>query len=350
MSRLVSELVSGQDVGMSAAIEVRRLVNGFRISQAIHAAVVLGLPDQFAEGPRTIADLASHTSCDPASLYRLLRALATVGVFEELEGERFAATALSDALRTDALEPVAGWAAFVGRPSHWQAWGALLHSVRTGEIGFNVAHGQDVWEYRAQRPDESAAFDAGMTAISGFVGRSVVDGYDFGRFRELADIGGGQGRLLAAILDRWPDLHGVVFDQPHVVSGASELLEPAGVAPRCRVVPGSFFDEVPGGCDAYLLKHIVHDWPDDKAVEILRVCRRDMPATATLLLLERVIQSRNEGRDAAFSDLNMLVQTGGQERTEAEYRALLASAGFRLTRVVPTASDVSVIEALPVDG
>ncbi len=235
-------------------------------------------------------------------------------MFEELEGERFASTALSDALRADASEPVAGWAAFVGRPPFWQAWGALLHSVRTGEIGFIEAHGQDVWEYRAQRPEESAAFDAGMTAISAFVARSVVDGYDFGRFHVVADIGGGQGGLLAAILNRWPDLHGVVFDQPHVVARASELLEAAGVAPRCRVVSGSFFDAVPGGCDAYLFKHIVHDWPDDKAAEILRVCRRDMPATATLLLLERVIERRNEGSDAAFSDLNMLVNTGGRER------------------------------------
>jgi hypothetical protein len=274
-----------------------------------------------------------------------------VNVFEELEGERFASTDLSDALRADAAEPVAGWATFIGRPPFWQAWGALLHSVRTGENGFASVHGQDVWEYRAQRPEESAAFDAGMTALSAFVARSVLDAYDFGRFGEVVDVGGGRGAMVAAMLNRWPGLRGVVFDQPHVVAGAPELLEAAGVAARCRVVSGSFFDAVPGGGDAYILKHIVHDWPDDKAAEILRICRRDMPAGATLLLLERLILSRNEGPpDATFSDLNMLVNPGGQERTEAEYAALLGVAGFQLVRIVPTASDMSVIEAVPASG
>jgi O-methyltransferase domain/Dimerisation domain len=335
---------------MSAAVEVRRLVNGFRISQAIHVATVLGLPDRVADGPRSFADLAAETGCHPRSLYRLLRALASVGVFEELEGERFTSTDLSNALRADAAEPVAGWAAFVGRPPFWQAWGALLHSVRTGENGFASVHGQDVWEYRAQRPEESAAFDAGMTALSAFVARSVLDVYDFGQFGEVVDVGGGRGALVAAMLKRWPDLRGVVFDQPHVVAGAPELLEAAGVAARSRVVSGSFFDAVPGDGDAYVLKHIVHDWPDDKAVEILRTCRRDMPVGATLLLLERLILGRNEGPDATFSDLNMLVNPGGQERTEAEYAAMLGAAGFLLTRIVPTTSDMSVIEARPVDG
>jgi len=194
------------------------------------------------------------------------------------------------------------------------------------------------------------AFDAAMTAMSAIVARSPLSEYDFGRFHEVADIGAGQGGLLAAILIRWPDLHGVAFDQPHVVAGASELLEAAGVASRCRVESGSFFEAVPSDCDAYVLKHIIHDWPDDQAAEILRVCRRDMPATATLLLLERVIEGRNHARDAAFADLNMLVNTGGRERTKAEFVTLLASAGFRLSRVVPIPSDTSLIEAVPVDG
>jgi hypothetical protein len=254
---------------------------------------------------------------------------------------------MADALRSDAPEPVAGYAAFVGRPYYWQAWSSLLHSVRTGDNAFTAAHGQGVWDYRSQHPEESAIFDAAMTGQSRFVAAAVLDAYDFGGFTRLVDVGGGRGAFMAAILGRWPDLAGVVFDQAHVVAGAPELLGRAGVAARCQVVAGSFFDAVPVGADAYLLKHVVHDWPDERAAAILRTCRAAMVEPATLQLVERVIAEPNNGPDAAFSDLNMMVAPGGQERTEAEYAALLATAGFRLTRIVPTASDVFVIEAAP---
>jgi O-methyltransferase domain/Dimerisation domain len=331
---------------MHAAAEARRLINGFRISQAIHVAVVLGLPDRLGDGPRSVADLATEAGCHPRALYRLLRALATVGVFEELDGERFAPTELSNALRSDAVEPIAGWAAWVGRPAYWRAWSSLLHSVRTGENAFTSVHGQGVWEYRARRPDETAAFDVAMTALSTSVAAAVLDAYDFGRFTEVVDVGGGRGAFIAAILNRWLALRAVVFDQAHVVAGAPELLTARGVADRCRVEAGSFFDSVPAGSDAYLLKNVVHDWPDDEAIAILRNCRRGMAPHATVLLVERVIPGPNEGADAAFSDLNMLVSPGGQERTRDEYTALLSAAGFRLTRIVPTASDVSLVEAV----
>jgi hypothetical protein len=332
---------------MTAAADVRRLVNGFRISQAIHVAVVLGISDRLADGPRSAAELAEQTGCEPRSLYRLLRALAAVGVYEELDGQRFRSAPMGDALRTDAIEPVAGFAAFVGRPYNWQAWAGLLHSVRTGENAFRSIHGQDVWEYRIEHPEESVIFDAAMTSQSIFVAQSVLDAYDFGRFTEVVDVGGGRGAFLAAVLNRWPHLRGVVFDQPHVVQGAPELMRRAGVDARCTVVAGSFFDTVPAGRDAYVMKNVVHDWPDEQAVTILRACRAGMTGSATLQLVERLIQAPNEGPDAALSDLNMLVSPGGQERTEAEYAALLATAGFQLTTVTPTSTDVSVIEAIP---
>jgi len=198
----------------------------------------------------------------------------------------------------------------------------------------------DVWEYRARNPEEGAFFDAAMTANSLSVADACFRAYDFGRFAEVVDIGGGRGAFIAAMLRRWPELRGVVFDQPQVVSEA----EPAE---GLRVAAGSFFESVPGGADAYVLKNIVHDWPDDEAVAILRVCQRDMPADAVLLVLERVLPGPNEGLEATMSDLNMLVAPGGEERTEAEYATLLAAAGFRLNRVVPTASFVSIVEAVP---
>ena len=330
---------------MSAAADVRRLVNGFRVSQAIHVAVVLGVSDLLAQGPRTVAELAEQTGCDARSLYRLLRALATVGVYEELDTQQFGNTAMSDALRIDAPEPVAGQAAFVGRPYYWQAWSALLHSVRTGENAFRSVHGQGVWEYRVDHPEESTIFDAAMTSQSRFVAQAVLDAYDFGRFTTVVDVGGGRGAFIAATLRRWPNLRGVLFDQPHVVAGAPELLRGAGVEDRCEVVPGSFFDAVCSGGDAYVLKNVVHDWPDAQALTVLRTCRMAVGEAAVLILVERVIPGPNEGSDAAFSDLNMLVSPGGQERTEVEYAALLSAAGFRLRTVLPTASDVSVIEA-----
>jgi hypothetical protein len=332
---------------MNAGEDVRRLITGFRVSQAVHVAVVLGISDLLADGPLAVAELAERTGSHERSLYRLLRALATAGVYQELDGQRFGSTPLGDGLRTDAAGSAAGQAAFIGSPAYWQAWSALLHSVRTGENAFRAVHGQDVWAYRADHPDEGGSFDAAMTSMSRYVAGATLDAYDFGRFGTVVDVGGGRGALLAAILGRWPDLRGVLFDQPHVLAEAPSLLDSAGVAGRCRIVTGSFFDAVPAGGDAYLLKSIIHDWPDAESVAILRNCRRAMAPEATLLLVERVIAGPNHGFDAAFSDLNMLVSPGGQERSTAEYAALLAAADLHLTRAVPTASEVTVIEAVP---
>jgi hypothetical protein len=332
---------------MDPAVQARRLVDGYQVSQAIHVAVVLGLPDRVAGGPRSADELASATGSHPRSLYRLMRALATVGVFHELPGQRFQATELSDALRSDAPAPISGWAAFAGRPPTWRAWGSLLHSVRTGESAFEHVHGCDMWAYWSGHPEEGVAFDAAMTSTAGVVSSAVLDAYDFGRFREIVDVGGGRGGFLASILTRWPEVRGVVLDLPHVVAGAGELLAGQGVAERCRIAPGSFFDEVPAGADAYLLKSVMHNWPDEKAVEILRVCRAAMDGHATMLLVERVIRGPNEDPDSAFVDINMLVGPGGQERTQLEYADLLDAAGLRLVRVVPSSSVMSVIESVP---
>lgn len=322
-----------------------RLVNGYQVSQALHVAVVLGVSDLLAAGPRRVAEVAEETGCHSQSLYRLLRALASIGVYEELPDSRFRLTALGETLRSDA--PIAAWATYIGRPYYWQAWSALEHSVRTGENAFRSVHGQSAWEYRAQHPDENKIFDAAMTSLSHRVAESVLDAYDFGRFTVVVDVGGGRGGLLAAILTRHPALRGVLFDQPHVVAGAPPLLEQTGVQSRCRVVPGDFFDAVPTDGDAYVLKAVLHDWEDPQALAILQTCCRAMPATARLLVIERLLAGPNQGPETAFSDLNMLVGPGGQERTEAEYQALLTAAGFQPTSTVLAAGGVAVIEAVP---
>ena len=317
--------------------ELLRLVNGYQISQAIHVAAALGVADRLAGGARSVEDLARATDTDPPSLYRLLRALASIGVLDEQRDRRFALTALGDGLRSDATGSLAAWAAFVGRPYHWGAWSNLLHSVRTGENAFGALHGVDVWTYRREHPEEAGVFDAAMTALARRVTAAVLDAYDFGRHGVVVDVGGGHGALLAAILERHAKVQGVLFDQPAVVAGAAPI-------ERCRVVPGSFFESVPEGADAYVLKAVLHDWDDEPAVAILRTCRRAAPAGSSVLVVERRLGAPDADPAAAFSDLNMLVGPGGRERTLEEYEVLLEAAGFRLVGETP-AGAVSVIEA-----
>ncbi|MEP7021021.1 MAG: methyltransferase [Pseudonocardiales bacterium] len=331
---------------MEASEELRRLINGFQISQALHVAAELGLSDLMATGPRTVTELAEQTGTHEPSLFRLLRALASIGVYEQHQDAHFANSELGEALRIDAPGSPGGWARLVGSRYQWQAWGALEHSVRTGENAFTSIEGMSIWEFRQRHPQEGAVFDAAMTSLTARVADAVVDAYDFGAHKTLVDVGGGHGWLLATILARTPSLHGVLFDQPTVVADAAPTLADAGVSSRCRVVGGDFFDTVPAGADAYLLKSIIHDWPDDESVAILRVCRSAMAPNGVLLLVERVLDEGPERAGTAFSDLNMLVLPGGQERTVEEYRTLLATAGLRLAGVTP-AGQSFVLSAAP---
>jgi O-methyltransferase domain len=306
------------------------------------------VPDLLADGPRSSAELAEAAGADEDALYRLLRALASVGVLHEDEGRRFSLTELGDPLRSDATGSLAGWAAMVGRPEYWSAWGDLLHSVRTGENAFRHVHGTDVWSYRETRPESSDAFDRAMVALTAGTNEAFIAAYDFGRFGVVVDVGGGRGALLAGLLTAHPSMQGVLFDQEHVVRGAKELFESAGVADRCRIVGGSFFESVPSGGDAYVLKSIVHDWEDEEALAILSTCRAAMADDAVLLLLERDLGPPNDAPAAKLSDLNMLVAPGGRERTVEEYAALFDRSGLRLAGSTPTPSGHLVIEALPV--
>ena len=226
----------------------------------------------------------------------------------------------------------------------------LLHSVRTGENAFRHLHGRSNFEYRTEHAEEQAIFDRAMSASSRRSSAAVLSAFDFSPFHRVVDVGGGEGALLADILLAHPRIRGVLFDQPHVVARAGPVLEAAGVRDRCDLAGGSFFEAVPGGGDAYLLKYILHDWDDAASTTILKACRRAMESQARLLVLEMLIAPLNEGADAKFNDLKMLVEPGGQERTPEEFKALFAAAGFRVTRVVPTGMRISVIEGAPVDG
>jgi hypothetical protein len=322
-------------------------VNGFRVSQAIHVAATLGIADHLANGPRTSDDLAAATGTHGGTLYRLLRALASVGVFREDADRRFALTPLSECLRSDAPEPVGPWAVLIGDPGLWQAWGCLLDSVRTGENAFRRVHGASPWEHYARNPEAGATFDRAMTAHSRLQANAVLKAYDFGRFRYVVDVGGGHGMLLSAILARHQSLCGVLFDQPHVVAGAEVVLRAAGVADRCQVVGGDFFEALPGGGDAYVLKFILHDWEDEQATAILRSCRRAIAPQGKLLVIDAEIAPPNEGATNKFRDLTMLVHPGGQERTREEWAALFAAGGFRLVDAIPTEASLSIIEGVP---
>ena len=326
---------------------LRHLTNGFQVSQAIHVAATLGIADLLADGPRSVDDLAAVTRTTPAALNRLLAALASVGIFVEVDG-RFGQTPLSDFLRSDVTGSIRAWAIHIGRPYYWNTWADLDVSVRIGSSAFRAHHGVDPWDYRRDHTEENATFNAAMTGLSAGMVESVVAAYDFSPIHSLVDVGGGEGLLLAAILAANPHMQGIVFDQPHVVTGARNVLERAGVTNRCQLTGGSFFETIPPAADAYVLKNIIHDWDDAAALAILQRCRVAVPDRGRLLLVEHVLKPVNQPDPARFSDLNMLVMLGGQERDPDEFARLCEAAGFRLAAIIPTASTYSVIEARPV--
>ena len=317
------------------------------LSRALYAVAELGVADHLAAGPRVADELARATGAHAPSLYRLLRTLASVGVFTEDADHHFALTPLGAALRSDA--PGAGRSTvrmFAG-PAMWASFGELLHAVRTGETGTERALGQPIFDYLSVRPEEAALFGEAMLGIHGAEPPAVAAAYDFAGVHTLVDVGGGIGTLLATVLRAHPEMQGVLLEMPHVTAEARTRLAAAGVGDRCTVVEGDFFEAVPPGGDAYVLSHVIHDWDEARCQAILANCRRAMGGRGRLLLVEAVLPPGDVPHPGKLLDLVMLTVAGGRERSEAEYADLLAAAGFTLTRVVPTASQASVIEAVP---
>lgn len=324
--------------------ELRSLVTGYRISAALSVAAELAISDELAAGPRTVTDLAAAVSADPDALHRLLRALAAVGVYAVQPDGSFANTPLGEGLRSDLRGSLRPLARTLGDPATWSAWGHLRHSVRTGQPAFEALHGQDVWAYREAHSDANAVFNDNMTALSSLVADAVAAAYDFTDIASVVDVGGGQGILLDAVMARYEHLAGTVFDLPHVVADAPPAGASASVRPRWSTATGSFFDAVPEA-DAYLLKSVLHDWPDDRCVDILRTCNRTLRPGGVVLVVELVLDRPGREAFVAFSDLNMLALPGGRERTEQEYAALFGAAGLHLTRLIDTGAPVAILEA-----
>lgn len=316
----------------TAKAELLALIRGHRITDSITTAARLGIPDLLAAGPKDAATLAASTSTHAPTLYRLLRTLAAAGVFHEGDDGTFSLTEAGSYLAAGTPGSLSSWVELIARPTMRDAWANLERSIRTGENTFASLHGESVWEWRGHEPDEEAIFNRAMAGLSAGVGAAVADAFDFGRASVVADIGGGSGSLLGAILARHPHLHGILFDQPAVVTQPEEL-ERAGALDRSVVVGGSFFDRVPSGADVYLMKAILHDWEDPEATAILRTIRREIRDDGTLLVVERVVGPPNEDLEGKLSDLHMLVMPGGRERTADEWRSVFETGGFLLEEI-----------------
>jgi hypothetical protein len=331
------------------AVALRQMLEGYRISQSIYVAAKLGLGDLLKEGPKSSDELATSVEANPDALHRLLRVLASVGIFGQVDQSRFTLTPLGALLQTDVPGSLWGTAVLTGE-CWWRAYGELLYSVKTGKPAHDHVYGMRNFEYFAQHPETGQIFLAGIPARRGPLSMAVAAAYDFSGVHILIDVGAGAGDLIAVILKANPAMRGVVFDLPYIVDDARALVEAEGVAERCDVVAGDFFASVPAGGHAYILRSVIHDWDDEHAVAILKNCHQAMQGQGKLLLVERVMPERAEqAPQVVLGDLEMLVMTpGGRERTEAEFRVLLAVAGFKPTAIVPTQSELSIIEGVSV--
>jgi O-methyltransferase domain/Dimerisation domain len=335
---------------VSPASALRQLSTGFWVSKAVAVAAELGIADHLKDGPRTVAELAQAVGAHPGALYRLLRGIASVGVFAEDMPGRFALTPLAALLMSDTPQSWRAAAIMNGEPWAWQPWGDLLYSVKTGNPAFDHIFGMEFDAYLTQHRRAADIFQAFMHVATAEEATAVAPAYDFSGLATVVDVGGGRGALLAAILQANPHLRGILFEAPQAIATAGPALKAQGVADRCELVAGDFFDTLPAGADAYILKWILVSWDDERAVTILQNCHRAMPATGRLLVVERIIPPGNEPFYGKLADLNLLVLYTGRHRTEAEYRTLFARAGFALSRIIPTHSptEFSVIEGRPI--
>jgi hypothetical protein len=329
-----------------AHLALLELIEGSMITQALYAATKLGMADTLSGGPLTADEIAQRADANPEMTYRLLRLLASYSVFAERDDGRFELTPMADALRGDASMSMRRLALLMGHPIHWEDWSHFTESVQTGEPSLPKLRGMSAWEYFGANPEYGAIFGQGMTNLSDLETEPVADAYDFSRFSKIVDVGGGRGTLLAAILRKAVSAKGVLF-APGSEQDAQQVLEQGGVAGRCTIENGSFIESVPAGGDAYILKHVIHDWPEEQALTILKNVRKSISPKGTMLLMEFVIPEDSKPHPGKLVDLWLMLLVGGKERTAEQYSELFTNAGFRLTNIVNTAAGISIVEGQP---
>ena len=327
-------------------VKLIQMGRAYVVSRVVYAAAKLGLADHLASGPKSAAELAGPMQVHGPSLHRLMRTLASLGILTERTGQFFALTALGEALTTGAPGSARSAIMFTGSPAAQRGWDHLVYSVQTGKPGFEKAHGIGLFDYLAQHPEEASLFSEMMAGNHSQEPAAVAAAYDFSTFRTIVDVGGANGNMLATILAKYPLPRGILFDRPHVVTDAPALFRSKGVADRITIEAGDFFQNVPSGADAYILSHIIHDWNEDQNLKILGHVRKAMQPDGRLLIVEIVLTPGDAPHPGKLLDMVMLQQTGGEERSEAEYQSLLSKAGFRVGRVIPTNSVASIVEAV----
>jgi O-methyltransferase domain/Dimerisation domain len=329
-----------------AHMQLVQMSTAFWVSRIVYVAARLGLADHLASGPKSSAEIARATQTHPRSLYRLMRTLASLGLFSEAERDRFSLTPLGEALRTGAPGAARSTVLAFGGNWFWRPWEELEYSIRTGQTAMEKVWGMGAFDYLAKDPEAASLFNDAMIGVHGSEPAAVAAAYDFSRFGTIVDVGGGTGNLLSTILARHAGPRGVLYDRPYVVPEASKVLESRGVAGRVKIEPGDFFERVPSGGDAYVLSHVIHDWTEERCLTILGNCRKAMTPASTLLIVEFVLPPGDAPHFGKLLDIVMLAMPGGEERTEREYAELLRKAGFELCRVVPTESQVGIVEAV----
>lgn len=321
---------------------------GYLPAICVNVVARLSVAEQLAQGPRHVSEIAAACQANSDALYRVMRAVATVGVFKEVEPRKFTQTPMSDLLRRDHPESLRPFVLFFADPVHFRCYANLMHSVKTGETTVKPTFGVELFDFLKDHPEESEVFNAAMVNVTQMFLPAVLEAYDFSGTKTLVDVGGGHGSVIAAILQKYPGMKGILFDLDHVVRGAGAQLSAMGVADRCAIQAGDFFTAVPPGGDTYIMKNIIHDWDDERSLVILKNIAGRLKGTpqGKVVLLEFALSPGNDPQLGKWADIEMLALPGGRERTSDEYRDLFARAGLRMTRVVPTKAPQSVIEAV----
>jgi O-methyltransferase domain/Dimerisation domain len=348
LRRVIVFVIEIDDINesMDDHAKMTEIIMGFVPAQAVSVAAELGIADLLAKEPMSAERLAEETHTNPKTLFRLLRFLASIGIFQVDGMYRFSLTPLASLLRSGTPDSMRPMAQIMGRLGP-RTVNHLLDAVQSAKYPFQVAYGKHLFEYLSEHPQDAGIFDAAMNGFHGSETDAVLDAYNFAGISALADIGCGNGTVLSATLKRHPSMRGIFFDRPHVIERARRAIQAEGLSDRSEILAGSFFEGVPGGADAYFMRHIIHDWSDEPALQILRNIRQKMPPQGRLLIVEMIVPEGNDPSIAKGFDITMMLFPDGLERTEKEYRRLLEKGGFELSGITPTASSVSVIEAKP---